>query len=329
MEWIEITVEAHPEAVESVSELLADLTGNGIALEEPFTLADDGQESRSIAGAPVTLRAYLAGDEHAQAKLARLRETLWHLKSLGDHFIGQITTQAIHEEDWANAWKAHTHVMRIGRRTVIQPTWREFTPDAPDQIVIVLDPGMAFGTGAHPTTRSCLIALEDVVHAGDTVLDAGTGSGILAIAALKLGAAHALALDVSAVAVEAARENLALNGVADRAEARRGTIGVGPAGEPLILPAPPEPGDDPAALLRMVRALEPVDLVVANIIARVIGELAPALVAALRPGGRLIASGIIAERRHEAEVPLRAAGCEIVQTLQEGDWITLIGRRGA
>jgi ribosomal protein L11 methyltransferase len=161
------------------------------------------------------------------------------------------------------------------------------------------------------------------------VLDVGTGSGILTIAALKLGAARALAIDISTVAVRTTRDNLALNDLADRAEVVQGTLGLGPDGEPLLTPADPEPGEDPLALLSAVRAITPAQLVMANIIARVIGELAPALYAATAPGGTLLTSGIIAERRHEAEDPLIAAGFTITRVLQEGDWLALIGRRDA
>src|SRR5262249_44479960 len=161
------------------------------------------------------------------------------------------------------------------------------TPESPDDIVIAIDPGMAFGTGTHPTTRMCLEALEDVTQPGDDVLDVGTGSGILTIAALKLGAARARAIGISTIAVPTTEENMARNGLAERVEVAQGTLGLGPDGEPLLTPAAPEPGEDPLALLQSVRAIVPARLVVANIIARIIGELAPALYAATAPGGTL------------------------------------------
>lgn len=327
MRWIEISVTAHPEAVEPVSELLAGVAANGIAIEEPYTLEDDGQKYRTIPGAPVIVRAYIPEDQYAAAIQKRIAETLWHLRSLGEHFVGDLTTRMVNDEDWAETWKEHFHVARIGRRIVIKPSWREFTPDAADLAVLELDPGMAFGTGTHPTTRLCLEALEDLVQPGDDVLDVGTGSGILTIAALKLGAAHALAVDVSTVAVRVTTENLALNGLAERSEVLQGTLSVSDRGVPLLTPAPPDAGEDPVALLEAVRVVVPARVVVANIIARVIGELAPALLAATLPGGWLITSGIIAERRAEAEGPLRAAGLQDVQVRQEGDWLAIIGRR--
>ena len=329
MRWIEISVAAHPEAVEPVSELLSDIAAGGVALEEPYTLEDDGQRYRIIEGAPVMVRAYIPEDAASPATLQRLETALWHLKSLGAHFIDAMTTRTVDDEDWAETWKEHFHVARVGRRTVIKPSWRDFTPESPNLAIIELDPGMAFGTGTHPTTRMCLEALEDVIQAGDDVLDVGTGSGILTIAALKLGATHALAVDVSTVAVRIAKENVALNNLMDRVEVVQGTLGLGPAGQPLLTPAMPDPGEDPVALLESVRAVTPARVVVANIIARIIGELAPALLAATAPGGYLITSGIINERRAEAEEPLRAAGLQDIRELRDGDWIALIGRRPA
>jgi ribosomal protein L11 methyltransferase len=177
---------------------------------------------------------------------------------------------------------------------------------------------MAFGTGLHPTTRTCLLLLEEVLRPGDRILDVGSGSGILSLAALKLGAAHVLALDVSGAAVEATQANAAANGMAERLEARLATL-EGAAGEPYF-PLPPN-----------VTLLGPevgaYDIVVANIIARVIAQLAPALARAVRHGGTLIASGIIEERRAEAEAPLRAAGFVDIRARIEGDWVTLAGTR--
>ncbi|HEX8033545.1 MAG TPA: 50S ribosomal protein L11 methyltransferase, partial [Ktedonobacterales bacterium] len=210
------------------------------------------------------------------------------------------------------------HVLHLAKRTVIRPSWRDYTPQ-PDEVVIELDPGMAFGTGLHPTTRSCVQAIEDVVRLGDTVLDVGTGSGILSLAALKLGAQHALALDVSSAAVDATRANAQINGLADRIDVRLASL-EGAAGEPYF-PLPPN-------VDVLGTEIGVFDLVLANIIARVIAQLAPVLLRATRPGGTLIASGIIAERRHEAEEPLRAAGLTNIRAIQDGDWITLVGTRG-
>ncbi len=316
--WLELSVSAAPETVESISELMGRYISGGVAIEEPYRLLDDGQVHEPIPGAPVTMRAYVPADEAGEEAKARVQEGLWHLSQILEGSIGELQERRIAEEDWANAWKEHYHVLHLGRRTVIKPSWREYAPQR-DEVIVELDPGMAFGTGLHPTTRNCLLALEDTLHPGDRVLDVGTGSGILAIAALKLGAASVVALDVSAVAVEATQANATINGVADHMETQLATL-EGAAGEPFF-PLPPD------VTVLASEQLGTYDLVLANIIARVIGQLAPALVRATRPGGTLIASGIIEERRAEAEEPLRAAGLKIVRELIEGDWVTLVGIR--
>ncbi|MFI5274152.1 MAG: 50S ribosomal protein L11 methyltransferase, partial [Ktedonobacterales bacterium] len=306
-----------PEAVEAISEVLSRYASGGVAIEEPYELADDGQVALPLAGWHVDAhgdgRAGAAGEEARQ----RIEEGLWHLRQIGFGNISEIAIRQIAETDWANAWKEHFHVSHLGRRTVIKPSWREYSAQ-PGEVVVELDPGMAFGTGLHPTTRNCILALEDTLRPGDRVLDVGTGSGILALAALKLGARSVLALDVSQVAVEAARANAAANDLAERIEVRLATL-EGAAGEPFT-PLPP-------GITLHGAEIGTYDLVLANIIARVIGQLAPALLRATRPGGTLIASGIIAERRHEAEAPLVAAGLTDIRALIEGDWVTLVGTR--
>jgi len=316
--WLELAVTADPEAVEAVSEVMSRHAQGGVAIEEPYTLLDDGQVAESIPGAPVTVRVYVPADAAGEEARARIEEGLWHLRQIGFGNISALSSSRLAEEDWANAWKEHYHVVHLGRRTVIKPSWREYTPAA-GEVVVELDPGMAFGTGLHPTTRTCLLALEDALTPSDEVLDVGSGSGILSLAALKLGASHVLALDVSSVAVDATRANAQANGVGDRIDVRLATL-VGAAGEPYF-PLPPD-----AAILGA--EIGTFDVVLANIIARVVAQLAPALVRAVRPGGTLIASGIIAERRHEAEEPLRAAGLTNIRDLIEGDWVTLVGTRG-
>src|SRR5439155_19627134 len=139
---------------------------------------------------PVTIHAYLPIDGTEEEKRQKIERGLWYLSSIGARLVGEIQTRNINEEDWANAWKEYYHVTHIGQRLVIRPSWRQYTPQE-HEVVLTLDPGMAFGTGLHPTTRLCLERLEDLVQSGMRVLDVGTGSGILSLAAVKLGAASA------------------------------------------------------------------------------------------------------------------------------------------
>jgi ribosomal protein L11 methyltransferase len=237
--------------------------------------------------------------------------------------VGELVMRQVEEEDWANAWKEHFQVHRVGQRTVIVPGWRQYEP-VPGDLVITLDPGMAFGTGLHPTTRLCLIALEERVRPGQSILDLGTGSGILAIAAARLGAGSVVALDTDAVAVQAARANVAANGVQETVRVDQGTLGTG------ARPAHQDrrsPDRRPAAVLPTSRPAT-FDLVVANIIAQVLVDLAPALAAALAPGAPLIASGIINERETDVAAALVAHGLTVEERKAEGDWVLLVARHG-
>src|SRR5579863_6854009 len=203
MHLLELTVRTHPEAVESVSELLSRYTPGGVAIEEPIELIDEGQDYRVLTGKPVHIHAYLPIDGTEEETRQRIAEGLWHLSSLGPQFVGDLRTHIVNEEDWANAWKDYFHVTHIGQRLVIRPSWRAYTPQH-DAVVLELDPGMAFGTGLHPTTRMCLEQVERYTQPGMRVLDVGTGSGILALAAAKLGASSVYCIDNSSVAVESA-----------------------------------------------------------------------------------------------------------------------------
>ena len=301
MRWLELTVQSHPEAIEAVSELLSRYAPGGVAIEEPIELIDEGQEYRVLSGQPVQVHAYLPVDGKEEEARQGVAEGLWHLSRLGSHFVSDLQTRIVNEEDWANAWKDYYHVTHIGQRLIIRPSWRTYTP-GDDEVVLELDPGMAFGTGLHPTTRMCLEQVEQRTCAGMRVLDVGTGSGILALAAVKLGAAAACCIDNSSIAVESAAANAAANGLSDSITVKLGAL------------------DDAEA----ARLEGQYDLVLANIIARVIGSIAPQLARVLAPGGLLITSGIIEERRHEAEQPLLAAGLRLVDQIMIDDWVTLV-----
>jgi ribosomal protein L11 methyltransferase len=304
MLWLEVTVQAHPDAVESVSELISRYTDETVAIEEPIELIDEGQEYRVLQGKPVLIHGYLPMDGSEDETRRKIEEGLWHFSSLGAHFVGDLQTRVVREEDWANAWKEYFHVTHIGKRLVIRPSWRDYTP-VNQEVMLTLDPGMAFGTGLHPTTRMCLEQLELRVRPGMRILDVGTGSGILSIAAAKLGAASVYGIDNSSVAAESATANVAMNGLADNVKIVLGLL-------------------DEAEAERMAGQY---DLVVANIIAHIIGGMAPQLARVLAPDGILLISGIIEARRQDAEGPLRAAGLEPVEQTMIEDWLALAWRK--
>lgn len=325
--WLELSVSCDSEAVEPVSELLARYGYNGgVAIEPPIIPGEDGPEYEYDPARLVTVRTYLALDDSAEETRARIEQGLWLLGMIRP--VGPLHVRQIEEEDWANAWKQYYTIQRIGTRMVIVPSWLDYQP-LPDDLVVRLDPGMAFGTGLHPTTQLCLIELERYVTPGMHVLDLGCGSGILSIAAARLGAARVLALDTDPIAVEATRTNAVLNGVADKIIAAEGSLGRGAAFGHWLRPdaginveAPPLlpaslPDDVPPQF----------DLAVANIIARVLVAVAPDFAVALRPGGLLISSGIIADREPDVVAAYAAVGLEAVARRQEGDWVALVHRK--
>lgn len=304
MRWLELVVATHPEAVESVSELLSNYAPGGVAIEEPIELIDEGQEYRVLTGQPVQVHAYLPIDGKEEEARQRIAEGLWHFSSLGPQFVGELTTRIVNEDDWANAWKEYYHVTHIGQRLVIRPSWRTYEPQN-GEVVLELDPGMAFGTGLHPTTRMCLEQIEQRTRPGMRAIDVGTGSGILALAAAQLGAQSVYCIDNSSVAVESALANAASNHLQEKIQVVLGVL-------------------DESTAEQMANQF---DLVLANIIARVIGGIAPQLARVMAPGALLIASGIIEERCHEAEQPLLAAGLRVLERATIDDWVTLIMTR--
>ncbi len=303
--WLELAVEADVEAVEAVSEILGRAAPGGTSVEPAFELVEEGLGARLDLTRPATVRAYVPARDRAAAERAVLEVSaaLGHLQAFGLRPIGELRTRMIQEADWADAWKAYFPVMRIGRRLVIRPTWRRHRR-APDDVVLALDPGMAFGTGLHPTTRLCLAGVEALADAGSLdggrVLDVGCGSGILAIAALKLGARDAFGVDTDPIAIEATLANARRNALVRRIRARDGSL---PSGE------------------------APFDVVLANLIAGVLIPLAASLQAELRPGGSLLASGIFIDREAEVREAFKRVGLRITERTAEGEWVALLAVR--
>ena len=293
MRWIELSARTDAEGAEAAAALLNELTPGGAVIEQTVTpeAAEEFDPARAF-----TVRAFFNVSD--RALITRAETALWHLSQLR---AMAPRTREIKNEDWAEAWKKHYAILPIGTRLVIKPSWLAYAPRA-GEVVVELDPGMAFGTGLHPTTRMCLQAVEARARPVMHVLDVGTGSGILSIAAAKLGAASILALDTDPIAVQAARKNAEINRIASVMRVERGSI---------------DAARDRAGY----------DLVCANILAEVVTELAPALAASLRATGCVIASGILDYKADGVADALERAGLAVVEKMVEEDWVTLAGTR--
>ena len=284
--WLEIAVPAHAEAVEAVSEILSRVGYNGIAVEVPLERG---------AGADHTVKAYLVENADAFAKVSDVRDALGHLQAFGLGPIGELVARRVDDKDWLESWKAEFVPIRIGA-FLVRPTWSESIVG--EGVELVLDPGMAFGTGLHPTTQQCLEALSTLPLGGKSVLDVGTGSGILAIAAAKRGASPVVAVDTDTLAVDAARENAVRNGVAI-------PVGEGSA------------ADVPGRF----------DVVLANIVSPVLQRIAPDLAARLAGGGTLLVAGISAPAERATRNALESARLEVLDRTVRDDWVALALRR--
>lgn len=304
MQWIaaKVTFAAADEerAVEWIADIFQDLGTSGVVVDDPHLEPTEGWGSDAVAR-PLhpAVTGYLPADDRLESRCAELERALADL-TRGHRLQYTVTYLGLDEQDWAESWKAFFYPEPITARLVVKPTWREYTPE-PGQQVIEIDPGMAFGTGTHPTTAMCVQLLENHLRPGDAVLDVGTGSGILLIAAAKLGAGRLSGVDLDPIAVAIARENLRLNGIA------------------------PESSD-----LHCGHLVDWVtgrfELVVANILAEVIVDLLDPVLSVLRPGGLFICSGIIESRREAVARKMAACGFRIEETLTRGEWVALAGR---
>ncbi len=307
MYWLEISISADIAAVEAISALFHQYGEGGVAVEQPFFTDPEGERYGIDSSRPARILTYVPDTPDGQQRRQRVEEGIWHLAAFDLAPIGELQVRRVHEDDWANAWKEHYHPLRIGR-LLVKPSWRHVDAEV-GTVVVEIDPGMAFGTGIHQTTRMCLAALERLVEPGMVVIDQGTGSGILACAAARLGAAEVWARDITEVATAAAIENAERNGVSDRVHVQ------------LV--------DQNAPVERQVfpSSGQPVaDLVVANIIANAIIRMAPAFASSSRPAALLIASGIIRERADEVAQAVEGSGYQIVDRLSEDEWVTLVAR---
>ena len=305
MEWTDIQITVPQQYAETAEAIATMVSNGGIYIEDYRDLEQQAWEiahvdliEQDLLDQPrdiVKVHMYLAPDENPAEILPLFKE---RLEASGVEY--KLETSGIEQEDWQNAWKKYYHAMDIGQRLAIVPGWETYDTD---RIVITMDPGMAFGTGTHETTSLCLETLDSMVKGGERVLDIGTGSGILAIAALKLGAAEAEGVDIDPMCVRTAGENADRNGVAERF-----TVLVGDLSD---------------------KASGKYNIITANIVAAAILSLAPHVPVLMAPGARFIASGIIDTRKDEVLAGLRAAGLEPVEIKEKRGWVCVICKNAA
>jgi ribosomal protein L11 methyltransferase len=311
VKWSEISIHTTNEAIEPISNILHEAGASGVVIEDPFELAKEREDQfgeiyqldpQDYPDEGVIVKAYLSVNSFLAETVDGIKEAINGL-TLHNIDIGKnkVSIIEVNEEDWATAWKKYYHPVKISERFTIVPTWEEYTPVNSDELIIELDPGMAFGTGTHPTTVMCIQALERTVKKGDRIIDVGTGSGVLSIAGAMLGAEKITALDLDQVAVTTAKMNIELNHVQEIVEVSQNNLLEG--------------------------IVEPVDGIVANILAEVIVRFTDDASKIVKKDGYFIASGIIQQKKQDVKDALTKAGFEITETLLMEDWVALIAKK--
>jgi len=304
MNWLEVSLTVDGELAESVADVLARFAPNGVTTEQGVRFVNE--EDEGTATGPITVRAYLEMNEQVEETRQKLEESLYYLGMIQP--LPAAVYKQIADQNWMEAWKEHYRPIPIGRRLVIVPAWL----DAPGagRTAIKIDPGMAFGTGTHPTTQLCLELIEVAAEHGplSNVIDVGCGSGILSIAALKLGARRALGVDIDIESAKNSRENADLNGIGDELTLGQGSV---------------------TEVLEGRFAFKSAPLVLANILAPIIIRLFDAGLAELaEPGGTLILSGILADQEQRVVDATGTRGLKMVTRRQMGAWVALMCVRG-
>ncbi|WP_141431476.1 50S ribosomal protein L11 methyltransferase [Bacillus sp. 03113] len=311
MKWSEISIHTTNEAIEPISNILYEAGASGIVIEDPFDLVKEREDQfgeiyqlnpDDYPEEGVIIKAYLPVNSFLGETVEEIKEAINNLIIYNiDIGLNKVSISEVNEEEWATAWKKYYNPVKISEKFTIVPTWEDYTPVNSDELIIELDPGMAFGTGTHPTTVMCIQAIERTVQKGDVVIDVGTGSGVLSIAAAMVGASKVYALDLDEVAVTAARLNVKLNKVHDRVLVSQNNLLDGIEEQPNII--------------------------VANILAEVIIRFTEDVYRVLNSGGTFIASGIILQKKQQVKDALIQAGFEIEETMQMEDWIAIIAKK--
>ncbi len=310
MEWMEITIKTTTEATEAVANILYDAGVKGVVIEDPkdfdfinqdhklWDYVDEELYDFDYEGA--LIKGYLPKTEGIADEIQLIKHSIAYLPHYGlDIGVGSVETKEVQDEDWSNNWKQYYKPTKIGKNIVIKPEWEVYQPK-PEEIIIEMNPGMAFGTGTHETTAMCTEALEEVVTKEDLVYDIGCGSGILGIVAAKLGAKKVIAVDLDEVAVKVARENVEKNQVEDQVLVYHGNL--------------------------MDNIDQKGDIILVNIIADVIITMAPDFQDYLKPTGTLITSGIILDKIEPVKKALNAHNIVVYKTVEKGEWAALYGR---
>jgi len=295
--WLEVSMTVDGELAEAVSDVLGRYVSNGVVVESAVRYNDAEDEGTPYG--PVRIYGYMAIDEHIEETRQRLLESLYYLGRI--RALPEPEFRAIEDEDWMASWKQHYKPIAIGQRLIVVPVWIELQ-DNP-RIPVRIDPSMAFGTGTHPTTQLCLELVEKYVLPGQPVIDVGCGSGILSIAAVKVGASHALAVDIDNASVRSTRENAEANGVSDSIETGLGSVDEVRNGQFTLRRSP---------------------VVLANILAPVIIRLFDAgLAELLSAPGTMVLSGILVEQASAVVDAAEAKGLRFIEQIQQGDWVAI------
>ncbi|MFJ7726997.1 50S ribosomal protein L11 methyltransferase [Neobacillus sp. NPDC097160] len=312
MKWSEISIHTTNEAIEPISHILHEAGASGVVIEDPFELTKEREDQfgeiyqlnpDDYPDEGVIVKAYLPVNSFLGETVEAIKDSINNL-IIYDIDLGKndVTISEVHEEEWATAWKKYYNPVKISEKFTIVPTWEIYEPVSSDELIIELDPGMAFGTGTHPTTVMCIQALERTVRPGDRVIDVGTGSGVLSIAAAMLGAEDVRAYDLDEVAVTSAKLNIKLNKVSNTVSISQNNLLDGV--------------EENSA-----------DVIVANILAEVILRFTEDVARSVKLGGTFIASGIIQQKKEQVKEAIVAAGFEISETMLMEDWVAIIAKR--